>query len=77
LGCGARDEQGKLIRLTAADQELKIDRQGPGRGGYLHPNEACWQRFLRRKSVYRAFHVEINRSSKEKLVQQLRERNRE
>jgi predicted RNA-binding protein YlxR (DUF448 family) len=75
LGCGARDQQAKLIRLTAAHQELRIDPEGTGRGGYLHRDEACWHDFLRRKSLYRAFRVEINRSSKEKLIRELRERN--
>jgi predicted RNA-binding protein YlxR (DUF448 family) len=72
LGCGARDEQSKLIRLTAAHANLlKIDRQGHGRGGYLHHVQECWQAFIKRKSVYRAFHVEVSKGAKENLVREL------
>ncbi|MGE5304389.1 MAG: YlxR family protein [Alphaproteobacteria bacterium] len=74
LGCGARDEQSKLIRLTAANANLlKVGRQGSGRGGYLHHIEECWQAFIKRKSVYRAFHLEVSKGAKENLVRELRE----
>lgn len=56
--------------------ELKIDRHG-GRGGYLHGARACWSRFLKKKSHYRAFRVEVGKTVKEKLVAQLSERYRE
>jgi predicted RNA-binding protein YlxR (DUF448 family) len=75
LGCGARDDQGRLIRLIVADQgDLKISERGSGRGGYLHRGEACWRAFLRTKSLHRAFHAEISKGTKEKLVQELKER---
>jgi predicted RNA-binding protein YlxR (DUF448 family) len=74
LGCGVRDEQSNMIRLTAPQANLlKIDRQGHGRGGYLHPAQACWQGFVKRKSVYRAFHLEISKGAKEDLVRALQE----
>jgi predicted RNA-binding protein YlxR (DUF448 family) len=78
LGCGAREEKIRLIRLRAdAQGELIIDPNGTGRGGYLHRAPECWITFTRRKSVYRAFHVEIGRSAKERLVELLKERHGE
>ena len=75
LGCGAKDDQGRMIRIRAAvSGELIADKSGLGRGGYLHPTEDCWDRFSRRKSVHRAFHVEIAKRAREKLVEELRER---
>jgi predicted RNA-binding protein YlxR (DUF448 family) len=63
-----------LIRLVAVDSvKLKVDRQGIGRGGYLHGAEECWQAFVRRKSLHRAFRMAINREAKEKLVQELKQ----
>jgi predicted RNA-binding protein YlxR (DUF448 family) len=78
LGCGARGEQAKLIRLVIGEQgELKVDRLAETRGGYLHVARACWQAFLRRKSLYRAFRAEVGKDPKEKLVRELMERHGE
>ena len=78
LGCGARDDNTELIRLRAgAEGELIRDDSGSGRGGYLHRGKVCWEKFTRRKSVYRAFHVEISKTAKQKLVEALREQHGE
>jgi len=53
---------------------LQIDTQGAGRGGYLHQRAECWRGFLKRKSLYRAFHVEIDKGAKERLVRELAKR---
>jgi predicted RNA-binding protein YlxR (DUF448 family) len=75
LGCGEQADRSQLIRLrVGAKGDLIADDTGTGRGGYLHRSEQCWTKFTRRKSVYRAFHVEIGKSEKEKLVQELKER---
>jgi predicted RNA-binding protein YlxR (DUF448 family) len=75
LGCGAKEEQNKLIRLMVGEEgELKIDRLANGLGGYLHFARPCWDTFLRRKSLYRAFHVEIGKDAREKIIRELRER---
>lgn len=67
-----------MIRLRARTQgELIADESGAGRGGYLHRTQGCWEKFMRRKSVYRAFHMEIGKCVKEKLVQVLKERHGE
>lgn len=75
LGCGARDDQKGLLRFVVEPNgELRLDRMGKGRGGYVHRTERCWEAFLRRKRVYRAFHLEIEPKAKERLVLTLRER---
>jgi predicted RNA-binding protein YlxR (DUF448 family) len=77
MGCGMRDEQRKLIRLTVTSEgQLKID-DDQGRGGYLHRHPECWRAFLSRKSHYRAFHVEISREQRERLIQHLKGRDQE
>jgi predicted RNA-binding protein YlxR (DUF448 family) len=77
MGCGVRDEQGKLIRLTVTNQgQLNID-DDQGRGGYLHRRPDCWQAFLSRKNHYRAFHVEISREQRERLIRHLMDRYQE
>lgn len=80
LGCGKRDARERLIRLTArSDGQIGIDvaGAGQGRGGYLHEIASCWQEFVRRKSHYRAFHMELSKSAKEQLIQALQARDRE
>jgi predicted RNA-binding protein YlxR (DUF448 family) len=74
LGCGKRDNQGELIRLSLTHQgQLILDRIH-GRGGYLHRSASCWQSFLTRKGQYRAFHAEVDRAAKEKLIELLKDR---
>jgi len=60
-----------MIRLAADNGALQTCSSGKGRGGYLHPARQCWDAFVKRKSVHRAFHVEISREAREKLVQNL------
>ncbi len=75
LGCGKVDDQAALLRIVIQENgELEVNRMGEGRGGYLHRAEACWDLFLRKKSVYRAFHAEVGRPAKERLILNLRER---
>jgi predicted RNA-binding protein YlxR (DUF448 family) len=63
-----------MIRITAPQANLlNIARHSQGRGGYLHAAQACWQGFIKRKSVYRAFHIEVSKAAKEDLVRALRE----
>lgn len=78
LGCGDKDDQINLIRITiGADGELISDPRGYGRGGYLHHRHDCWQAFLRRKNTQRGFRVNISKEAKQKLIQILSEGYRE
>ena len=78
LGCGGRDDQKNLIRITiAADGELITDSRGYGRGGYFHHRHGCWQSFVGRKNTHRAFRVNLSKEAKQKIIQVLSERYRE
>jgi len=60
-----------MVRLVVADNgELRVSPTGAGRGGYLHV-PACCQIFLKKKSVYKAFHIEVSKTAKEKLIREL------
>ncbi|MGH7769373.1 MAG: YlxR family protein [Candidatus Binatia bacterium] len=74
LGCGKGDDQTALLRIVIQSGELEVSRLAEGRGGYLHKTETCWDLFLRRKSVVRAFHAEVGRPAKERLIASLRAR---
>lgn len=57
LGCGATAPQAALVRVRVGEGAhvvLDADRSG-GRGGWLHPAEACLERALRRRAFARAF----------------------
>ena len=78
LGCGARDDQKGLVRFVATGAgDLRIERVGKGRGGYLHKAERCCKGFLQKKKFYRAFRREITQMAKEELVRELRDQWRE
>ncbi|MGE5853015.1 MAG: YlxR family protein [Deltaproteobacteria bacterium] len=77
IGCGMRDLQEQLIRVTLADQNRLIRDAKRGRGGYLHRNENWWRALIGRKGQYRAFHREVSRAAKEQLILELQCRNRE
>jgi predicted RNA-binding protein YlxR (DUF448 family) len=71
LGCGARADQDKLLRLAVTGQDqLQVERY-QGRGGYLHRDSRCLKAFAGRKGLYRAFHVEVSRTAKAKLIEEL------
>jgi len=72
MGCGTRDDQDQLIRLALTDEgRLIVDNKKKGRGGYLHRSPECWRAFVGRKGQYRAFHMEMTRATKERLVHEL------
>jgi len=71
LGCGVRDDQSNLMRLVVVEHGGLQIQMGKGRGGYLHSARECWQAFVRRKSLYRAFRLEITKDAKEKFVREL------
>ena len=75
LGCGARDDQDKLIRLAVTGQDQLQVEPRRGRGGYLHRDRQCQKAFVSRKGQYRAFHVEVSRTARVKLIEDLAVRN--
>ncbi len=71
LGCGARADKEVFVRLVLHNGELEISPQGSGRGGYLHRSAACWEALVHRKNLSRAFHVTVDRATRERLVRTL------
>jgi predicted RNA-binding protein YlxR (DUF448 family) len=58
LGCGATGPRRELVRLIVGDGgSVVVDEKhgGNGRGGWLHPAEACLAQALRRRAFARAF----------------------
>lgn len=76
MGCGARDDQEHLLRMAIDGDRLVLDRER-GRGGYLHAQPQCRRLFVAKKGHYRAFHAELTRAMKEKLIDELESRERE
>ncbi|GAB3929711.1 hypothetical protein GCM10011575_27640 [Microlunatus endophyticus] len=56
LGCRGRDNKADLIRLVRSDGGIAVDgrQSAPGRGGYLHPRQSCWEQALRKRALNRA-----------------------
>jgi predicted RNA-binding protein YlxR (DUF448 family) len=69
-GCGQRDGQGALLRMTVVDGALTVDveRRRGGRGAYLHPDRSCWQAFARGKEYVRSLRRRVSRAERTLLT---------
>jgi predicted RNA-binding protein YlxR (DUF448 family) len=56
VGCRSRAAKIDLLRVVAVSGSLVVDRRGrlPGRGAYVHPDQACVDLAERRKAFPRA-----------------------
>jgi predicted RNA-binding protein YlxR (DUF448 family) len=71
ISCGGKAKKSHLIRLILTDEgELIMDRKGnmPGRGGYVHENEACRMGLPKSRSLGRAFRGKELRSFSPALI---------
>ena len=60
-----------MFRLAVTGQaRLEVGRF-QARGSYLHRDARCLKAFVGRKGMYRAFHVEVSRTAKAKLIEEL------
>ena len=59
VGCKERVAKSSLLRLVAVGNGIVPDPQArqPGRGAYLHPSLACFERAQRRRAFPRALRV--------------------
>jgi predicted RNA-binding protein YlxR (DUF448 family) len=56
IGCGLKARQTALVRLVRVEGQVAVDRmRRGGRGAWLHPEEACLEKAVRRKAFGRAF----------------------
>ena len=76
LGCGGRASQAELLRLgMATDDALTVvsRRRHSGRTGYLHRQQACWDRFAARKGPVRSLGRSIDAKLRATFLQQLKQ----
>ncbi|GGO93563.1 YlxR family protein [Wenjunlia tyrosinilytica] len=60
VGCRTRAAKDDLLRTVAVGDECVPDPRGtlPGRGAYVHPDEACLDLAVRRRALPRALRVQ-------------------
>ena len=71
MGCGETAPQGGLLRVVrTADGGLQLDaaRRAGGRGGYLHRDRECLNRFAKRKGPLRSLRASVDRPARIALV---------
>lgn len=62
IGCREMKPKNQMVRvIRTPENEICLDKTGKknGRGAYLCPNEACYQKAVRSKGIARALKVEI------------------
>ena len=70
IACRAVAGKRGLVRLVrTADGEVEVDPTGKqaGRGAYLHPAKACWQRALESRQIERALRTKLKAGDRAKL----------
>jgi predicted RNA-binding protein YlxR (DUF448 family) len=75
MGCSARDEQAKLLRVLCEPDgklALVVGRQHKGRSGYLHPSKECCARFAARKGSLRSLRRNVDRAARAAFVEGLK-----
>ena len=74
VGCQERLEKRALIRLVRSPEgDYSIDLTGkkPGRGAYLCPKTACWEKAIKNKGLERSFQTSIEHEILEILREQV------
>jgi predicted RNA-binding protein YlxR (DUF448 family) len=60
IGCGRKAGQADLVRLALVEGRVAVDRvRRGGRGAWIHPDEACLEKAVRRKAFGRAFRGQV------------------
>lgn len=74
MGCRARDEKSRMVRLAASGTAVTLDEKQlmPGRGGYLHARAECLQAFVKsRVAEFRSLRASIARERRSELAKQI------
>ena len=77
LGCMKRELKGLMTRITFADGVLILDTtsQRPGRGGYLHRETNCLERFVRsRVKEFRSLRRAVPLDERRRIAELIRTR---
>jgi predicted RNA-binding protein YlxR (DUF448 family) len=72
-----RDNQASMIRLAVSTDGVTIvDNSGPsGRSGYIHPSDACLERFQRsRIKEFRSLRRRLGSEDRRAITEQIRKR---
>jgi uncharacterized protein len=61
VGCGESAPKDLMVRFVLRSGGLEADREAraPGRGAYLHRNEACAREAVRRRGFDRSFRTPV------------------
>ena len=76
IGCGSEKETKELIRIVRTPEgEYHIDTGGKrnGRGAYICPDPACFEKALRQKALGRSFREPVSAETVEGLRKELSE----
>lgn len=71
VACRRVSHKRELVRLVrTASGDIEIDRTGKkeGRGAYICPQRACWEKALKGKQLSVALRSNITQENREKLV---------
>lgn len=70
VACRAVEAKAGLVRLVRTPEGVFVDAQGkqPGRGAYLHLQEACWQRGLS-GALDKALRTSLNEADRARLTE--------
>lgn len=77
LGCMRQDRKDEMVRIVAGADGVKPDFQGhnPGRGGYIHIDEECFERFIKsRAREFKSLKMKIDRPARSSIVRAIKER---
>lgn len=73
-GCGEMKSKKELIRVVkTVDNQIKLDFTGRvnGRGAYICPDKACFQKARKSKRIERSFECSISNQIYEELENEL------
>jgi predicted RNA-binding protein YlxR (DUF448 family) len=71
VACGQKQAKRELIRIVRTPQgAVTADPSGksPGRGTYLCPSAACWERAIHKGGLERGLHTHISASDRDQLL---------
>jgi len=77
LGCRQRDAKARLVRLASREGMVVLDGfpGARGRGGYLHPDRGCLDKFAASKvKEFRSLKSRIDRSERLRIVEAVKRR---
>jgi predicted RNA-binding protein YlxR (DUF448 family) len=77
MGCHRRGDKTAMLRLIMHQGVIKLDDAGtaPGRGGYLHPEINCIDKFIASKvKEFRSLKSRVERAERIRIAQTIKRR---